>query len=107
MEFDYKPNKACQSINTMKRKPAAILHILLLGLGDTAEMSPSLSSLYLLVHLWSLSFYVMVILLAQQFPLFLINTRKKRQLEDKFKMEIFSGWTTAHTGSSHRSILHK
>lgn len=77
MEFDYKPDKACQSINTMKRKPLAILNILLLGLGVTAEMSPSLSGLHLIVHLWSLSVDIMVILLPQQFPLFLINTRKK------------------------------
>lgn len=77
MEFDYKPNKACQSINTMKRKPVAILYILLLDLGDTAEMSPSLSGLHLLVHLRSLRVDIVVILLPQQFPLFLINTRKK------------------------------
>lgn len=77
MEFDYEPNKACQSINTMKRKPVAILHIRLLVLGDTAEMSPSLSGLHLFVHLRSLSVDIMVILLPQQFPLFLINTRKR------------------------------
>lgn len=79
MEFDYKPNKACQSINTMKRKPVGILHILLLGLGDTAEMSPSLSDLHLLVVLRSLSVDIMVILLPQQFSLFLVNTRKEKR----------------------------